>query len=107
MFEVKPTADAGRCSTCASQRSGGTPARTGHGRYRLHEEAGPPRQAARRSQRSAIYVGLLDRILNRRGGADRRAMASTSAPAEPLPAIDVVLLRGSQRSMQTAVRSLV
>jgi hypothetical protein len=50
---------------------------------------------------------LLDRILNRRGGADRRAMASTSAPAEPLPAIDVVLLRGSQRSMQTAVRSLV
>ena len=40
-------------------------------------------------------MGLLDRILKRRGGADRPATASTSASAEPPPAINVVLLRGS------------
>ena len=39
-------------------------------------------------------MGLLDRILNRRGGTDRRATTSALALVEPQPAVDVVLLRG-------------
>ena len=40
-------------------------------------------------------MGLLDRILNRRAGADRRAAASAPALVVPPPATKVVLLRGS------------
>lgn len=40
------------------------------------------------------FMGLLDRILNRRSGADRRAVASAPALVVPPPAPNVVLLGG-------------
>lgn len=40
-------------------------------------------------------MGLLDRILHRRGAADRRGVAPAVALVEPPPAAEVVLLRGS------------
>ena len=40
-------------------------------------------------------MGLLDRILNRRGTADRRGVAPAPALVKPPPAAEVVLLRGS------------
>jgi len=39
-------------------------------------------------------MGLLDRILNRHAGAERRAAASAPALVVPAPAINVVLLHG-------------
>jgi hypothetical protein len=40
-------------------------------------------------------MGLLDRILNRRSGADRRSAAPGPVLVESPPVSDVVLLRGS------------
>ena len=40
------------------------------------------------------FMGLLDRILNRRASADRRAAASAPAQVAPPPATNVVLLGG-------------
>ena len=40
------------------------------------------------------FMGLLDRILNRRAGADRRAAASAPAQVAPPPTTNVVLLDG-------------
>jgi hypothetical protein len=51
MFEVDSTADAGRCSSCTPERSGGAPARTGHGRYTY---ASGPADCARSLQAPAV-----------------------------------------------------
>ena len=40
------------------------------------------------------FMGLLDRILNRRASADRSAAASAPAQVAPPPATNVVLLGG-------------
>ena len=41
VFELEAPAFMGRCSSCTPQRSGGTPARTGYGRYLPLTRAGP------------------------------------------------------------------
>ena len=47
------------------------------------------------AQGDMTFMGLLDRILNRRASADRRAAASAPALVAPPPATNVVLLGGS------------